>query len=808
MSSSSPANGLCWPLTCEFMNSNIPSHSGDVSYDPCRGELAASIVAGYERHLWQLEKEVQEQRQINTAQCHELADKERRCQALIEEAQVLREALMEHNQTINAQRGELQRLEIVANSKSWQLVEQLWRVRRAVLPLGSLRHKVLRFGWRTFQSLSRRNGTRITRINDAAPPQQNMSIPSVRTMPPVEPHSVVADVIFCAQGSLAGVRRVLDAVIRHTRQPYQLLLIDDGSEGETRDYLAQFAAEQGAVLLRHEQPRGFPAAANQALQQAQSDYAVVLNGNVVVTSGWLDRLLACGESDPRLGLIAPLSNAEAASAQDDAANDLLEDLPKGFDDFDDDDVDGKARLVAAYSGRLYPRLRFLEGDCFAVKRQLIEQIGLFDEERFRADGGVKDYCLRARRAGFDLAVADDVYVYQGEAVESEIVADSRERRLLTGIRARAAVMQERERLTLQGRERWEGKRLLFLVPPHSDGGAYAVLGEVEAMIKMGVDVRLLNSNEERAGFNRRYPDLEVPIIHHTPGKPVEHRLAGLGAVFDAVVTTYHSIKAIKSLAPSSRKPALGCYVQNYEPGFFSTVSEEGTWVQDSYTGNPDCVHLVRAEWTRREIEATRDVRCALVGPSVNLDLFRPRPRQQGNGARITIAMRMPHREPQSAIELFERLHREHGDKVELLTFGCALGWQALPIQFPHRHLDELTRPQLAGVLNEADIFVDLSARQTSDLTALEAMACGAAVIVLRQSGAEAFVQHEDNGLIVETEAECYAALEQLVTGDELRQRLQQRAITAACRYAPERAAYRMLFALFQNGNQADEFRRC
>src|SRR5205085_4561709 len=166
-----------------------------------------------------------------------------------------------------------------------------------------------------------------------------------------------------------------------------------------------------------------------ALQQARSEYAIVFNSDAVVTPGWLDRLLACGESNPRLGLIAPLSNADAGPVQDDSANDLSEGTLEDFDD-----VDSRARLVAAYSGRLYPRLRLLDSDCFAVKRGLIEQIGLFDEKTSTTDGAITNYCSRARRAGFDLALADDAYVHQSAAV-SEIVADEQECRLLVGIRA-------------------------------------------------------------------------------------------------------------------------------------------------------------------------------------------------------------------------------------------------------------------------------------------------------------------------------------------------------------------------------------
>ncbi len=35
---------------------------------------------------------------------------------------------------------------------------------------------------------------------------------------------------------------------------------------------------------------------------------ILLNSDTVVSPGWVNRLIACAESDPRIGLVGPLSN--------------------------------------------------------------------------------------------------------------------------------------------------------------------------------------------------------------------------------------------------------------------------------------------------------------------------------------------------------------------------------------------------------------------------------------------------------------------------------------------------------------------
>jgi glycosyltransferase involved in cell wall biosynthesis len=85
------------------------------------------------------------------------------------------------------------------------------------------------------------------------------------------------------------------------------------------------------------------------------------------------------------------------------------------------------------------------------------------------------------------------------------------------------------------------------------------------------------------------------------------------------------------------------------------------------------------------------------------------------------------------------------------------------------------------------------------LTALEAMACGSAVIVPKNGGTSDFVTHELNGLMVDTssEDECLNALNRLVDDDTLRERLGLQAMRDACKYPPEVSAYKALSQIFK-----------
>jgi hypothetical protein len=417
-------------------------------------------------------------------------------------------------------------------------------------------------------------------------------------------------------------------------------------------------------------------------------------------------------------------------------------------------------------------------------------------------------------AGWSLALADDTYIYHrqsrsysserrkrlcqraGVALEAKhgtSVVDAgvtvcRENRVLEGIRNRARWLVEREELTHAGRCRWEGKRILFLLPIMGPGGgANVVFQEAEAMRRMGVDVEVLNLLKHRADFEQSYPDLTIPVIY----RERSHDLLALAREFDAVIATiYHSTRWLLPLEHLHPRPALGYYVQDFEPYFLEPGSKAHAEAWKSYTLVPGIVRVTKTDWTRDEVMKHTGASCHVVGASVNLDLFRPVPRTlpQREGLVRGAAMIRPssaYREPRLTMEVLERTYRKHRGNVEFLLFGCDSldpDFLSFPRKFAWKNAGVTNPRQLAQLLNEADLFVDFSSHQAMGLTAMEAMACGATVIVPEHGGASSFVRQEQNGLIVDTRtaAACEAALSRLITDRPLREELQRRAGAEIC----------------------------
>ena len=105
--------------------------------------------------------------------------------------------------------------------------------------------------------------------------------------------SGLASIVVPVWNQLEFTRQCIAALRRHTRRPWELVVIDNGSSDGTADYLAGVSdmASVPVTVIANETNRGYPAAINQGLKAARGEYLVLLNNDVVVTEGWLGQLI-------------------------------------------------------------------------------------------------------------------------------------------------------------------------------------------------------------------------------------------------------------------------------------------------------------------------------------------------------------------------------------------------------------------------------------------------------------------------------------------------------------------------------------
>ncbi len=174
----------------------------------------------------------------------------------------------------------------------------------------------------------------------------------------------LTSIVIVTHNELPYTRLCLESIRQYTDEPYELILVDNGSSDGTPQFLERHT---GAKVIRNEDNRGFPAAVNQGLRVASGSQFLLLNNDTIVTTGWLGRLLQALHSDEQIGLVGPCSNY-VSGAQ------LVE---VNYDDLAQ--VDGFAwDWGKAHQGAREDSDR-LVGFCLLVRRELIDRIGLLDE---------------------------------------------------------------------------------------------------------------------------------------------------------------------------------------------------------------------------------------------------------------------------------------------------------------------------------------------------------------------------------------------------------------------------------------------
>jgi GT2 family glycosyltransferase len=208
--------------------------------------------------------------------------------------------------------------------------------------------------------------------------------------------------------------RCFGSILKNTKD-YNLIWIDNGSSAESREKVKKFLDENNVPyeLIANKENLGFVKATNQGMKRAMglgADYIVLQNNDTEVYEGWLERMIEVAQGDPKIGLVGPLvSPCESWQS--------ISNLKKMHPEFADlPEYPGNPEEYAKIIKKKYKE-KSVEADeylaffCALIKKEVVENIGYLSEDYGIGFGDDNDYCIRAIKAGWRLALAKDVFVF-------------------------------------------------------------------------------------------------------------------------------------------------------------------------------------------------------------------------------------------------------------------------------------------------------------------------------------------------------------------------------------------------------------
>ncbi|MCD7763557.1 MAG: glycosyltransferase family 2 protein [Lachnospiraceae bacterium] len=196
--------------------------------------------------------------------------------------------------------------------------------------------------------------------------------------------------------NLNGMRYLgpcLDSLTRQTRRDFSVILIDNGSQDESVEFVRLHYPQ--VTVRRFDTNQGFCAAVNEGIRLSVTPYVILLNNDTVCEETFVEELVRAMEMHSSAALSTPFSCAAKMVQMDmpdrmDNAGDYYCALGWAF-------ALGKGKPAADYD-----REREIFSPCAAAaiyQRDVFDEIGLFDETHF-AYLEDADIGYRARIAGY------------------------------------------------------------------------------------------------------------------------------------------------------------------------------------------------------------------------------------------------------------------------------------------------------------------------------------------------------------------------------------------------------------------------
>jgi len=473
-------------------------------------------------------------------------------QAIIEkktEIDILRTQLNSINQEVNELKNHLN---TIVQSRGYRVLQKFYSIRTYLLPRGSKRFYFIKFLINMPRYLLKgyiRKSIKELNLNGfrgfKGSIKQTLSGKGFATEKKIVSDKYASnskemvEIIICVNDTCEYIGRCVESIFEFTSEPYKIIIIDDGCNDQTRNYLADLEKYcPNIILKRNEKSDGYAKAINIGLKLSNAEYCVLLSSNTIVSKGWIDKLVCCIKSDSDVGIASPLSNAALWQSvpylQEENGDLTINNLPK------DIDIEKYVEIISETSECLYPKIPLLNGFCLIIHRSVIERIGYFDERKFN-NGFCEDYdyCMRAGLANIKLALVDNTYVYYEcsdiyankrklqiesnfiklrrkyrDAVINNTVDEIKNNKSLDDIRSRVRSAIECEFLITDARKRWEGHRILIHLPNiESFEQKNEAILLMQSIIKMGFDVNIFNVYNYISLNNELHQIQDIPIVY-------------------------------------------------------------------------------------------------------------------------------------------------------------------------------------------------------------------------------------------------------------------------------------------------------
>ena len=186
---------------------------------------------------------------------------------------------------------------------------------------------------------------------------------------------------------------------------FTLIVIDDlGPEDEIRSKVEDLWKIHNFIYIKNAKNLGFVRTANIGMDVSGTSDVILLNADTIVSDGWVDALFSAAYSEKNIGTVTPLSNNASILSFPNICE--YNDYPKNLKELI------KINKFCQEIESNVIDIPTANGFCMYIKREVISEIGKFDEELWGSGYGEEnDFSLRAVGYGWRNVATANTFVY-------------------------------------------------------------------------------------------------------------------------------------------------------------------------------------------------------------------------------------------------------------------------------------------------------------------------------------------------------------------------------------------------------------
>lgn len=566
--------------------------------------------------------------------------------------------------------------------------------------------------------------------------------------PTATARSATIDIIIPVYNALDQVRECIASILEHRDADVRLIVVNDASQMHVTRWLREeVAGVDGVIFIDKPVNEGYLNAVNDGLEQSDASIVICQNSDTLVFETFFDDLRSVFAKDPKIGIVNPVSTW---------ANWTRIPFPEGMTV-----PELNEHVRGMWDGNVVD-IGCASGFSMAMRREMVEEVGAFDEIFAPGYWEETDYCMRALEAGWRVVCAPGIFVFHhgwssfgsearhANMSRNEVIFRDRWGAAFDRLEHRFTLNDPLRSFKAEVASQASSRRpatpsdklsVLYILPALGHyGGIISVVQVVNRLVLQGVDARIAVVGSTQNAVMRYGPTYVSP-----KGFESFDAIAETGRPADIVMATHWStVHAALRMRELGKARAVGYFVQDFEPDFYDPGSKDAWMAEETYRliSNRIC----KTDWLKKKLDAYGG-KNVVIPLGLNGDIFADHetPRKP-----LLVAMARPsskRRNWPGTLEVFHILDRHRPD-IALGVYGFGFRPGDLPERITDFGLLE-TATEVARVLNKAQVLLDISTFQGFGRPGLEAIACGTVPILTKNGGITSYARHMHNALLVD-----------------------------------------------------------